>query len=375
MGESERLKLGNTVSIIGICCNIFLSAAKMLIGLMTGMISVVADGVNNLSDAGASILSLIGFRLSSVPADDEHPFGHARYEYISGLAVSFLVMLAGVELFKSSIKKLIYPEKVNLSVLVFGILILSILVKIVMSTMYFTAAKKIDSSSIMAAAADSRNDCISTGAVLVASLITYFTGFNLDAYMGLAVSVFVIVSGLGLVKDTIQPLLGATPDEKLVKRIENKIMSYDGVLGTHDLMVHDYGPGHCFASVHVEVPAQRSVLECHEMIDLIEQDFMASEHIHLVIHYDPIVTDDSAVGELRAYLEASIKDIDQSLSIHDLRIVPGEENTNVIFDCLVPRSCKIEEAKIIDRIKLKLKESYPNHTAVIKIDHSYVSLN
>jgi len=375
MEDNNRLKLGNKASVIGICANIALSASKMIIGLMTGMISVVADGVNNLSDACASILSMIGFKLSSVPADDEHPFGHARYEYISGLAVSFLVLLAGEELFKSSIKKMFNPVEPDLSVVVFIVLAISIIVKLLMSVMYTRVAKIIDSTTILAAAADSRNDCLSTGAVLIASLITYFTGFNMDSYMGLAVSVFVIVSGLGLVKDTIHPLLGSTPDEHLVSNIEKKIMSYEGVLGTHDLMVHDYGPGHCFASVHVEVPAERSVLECHEMIDAIEQNFLDTEHIHLVIHYDPIVTSDSAVGELREYLKNAAKNIDKSLTIHDLRIVPGEDNTNVIFDCVVPHSCPVKEADIIDMLKKKLKESYPNHTAVIKIDHSFVSMN
>jgi len=375
MNESERIKAGNTVSLIGICLNLTLAIMKLLIGIASGMISIIADAVNNLSDAGASTVSLIGFKLSSRPADDEHPFGHARYEYISGLVVSFLVMLAGVELFQDSVKKLISPEPADLSIVTFIILALSIMVKLGMSLLYGKVGSKIDSATILAAAQDSRNDCISTGAVLIASLIMYFSGIDLDAIMGILVALFVLYSGIGLVRDTIKPLLGTTPDEEVVKDIEKKIMSYEGVLGTHDLMLHDYGPGHFFGSVHVEVPAERNVLECHEIIDQIEMDFLQNDHINLVIHYDPIVTSDERVGTIRHYLKEEAAKIDSSLTIHDLRIVPGEDNTNVIFDCVVPHSCKVNEADIVKELSKKLAKEFPKHTAVIKVDHSFVSLN
>ena len=301
-------------------------------------------------------------------------FGKAAL-VLGGLVVAFLVMIAGVELLKSSITRVFHPEDIEFSVLMFVILIISVVVKASMAGFYLISGKKIGSPTILAAAADSRNDVISTSSVLIASFISYHFGVNLDGYMGMFVAAFILVSGIDIVKDTIKPLLGTTPSEELVNEMEQKILSYEGVLGTHDLMVHDYGPGHCFASVHVEVPAERNVLECHELIDKIEQDFEEEKGIHLVIHYDPIVTSDEEVGSIRSYLKKEATKIDSSLSIHDLRIVPGEKNTNVIFDCVIPMSLKKEENRICEELKNKLTEKYPDHTAVIKIDHSFVAVN
>lgn len=373
--EENRAKYGQLSGIIGIFCNILLAVSKLVVGLVSGMISIIADSVNNFSDAASSIISLVAFKISTRPADDEHPFGHARIEYISGLAVAFIVMVAGFELFKESIRKIIEPSEIAFSGVMFVVLGLSIAVKLGMAVFNYRLGRKIKSTVVLATAADSRNDVIATSTVLAATFISYFTGKNLDGIMGLLVALFVLYSGIGLIHDTIKPLLGTTPDDDLVENIETKIMGYEGVIGTHDLMVHDYGPGHCFASVHVEVPAERNILESHELIDRIEQDFLNDCEIQLVIHYDPIVTSDEAVKTIRHYLKDCAKDIWEGLSIHDLRIVPGEANTNVIFDCVVPNSCPVKEERICDLLKDKLREEYPNHTAVIKVDHGYVSLN
>lgn len=372
--EDKRAQYGKFAGMLGIFCNVILAVSKLVIGLLSGMVSIVADAINNFSDAASSIISLMGFKLASRPADDEHPFGHARFEYISGLAVAFLVMLAGIELMKNSVEKIIHPAEIDFSAAMFIVLVFSIIAKAAMAVFNYSLGKKIDSTVILATAADSRNDVITTSAVLVAALISYLFNLNLDGIMGVFVAVFILVSGIGLVRDTIEPLLGTAPTENEVKKIEEKIMSYEGVLGTHDLMVHDYGPGRKFASVHVEVPAERNVLECHELIDVIEQDFL-KEGLHLVIHYDPIVTSDECVKTIRSYIKKRIAEIDPLLSIHDLRMVPGENNTNVIFDCVIPYSCTIPEAEIITRIGEMIKEEYPDHTAVIKVDHSFVSLS
>lgn len=373
--DDNRNRAGMKAGIIGIICNIILASSKLVIGMMSGMVSVIADAINNTSDAVSSIVSLVGFKLASKPADEEHPFGHARYEYISGLVVSFLVLLAGVELLQSSFEKVLNPEEITYTWVMYLVLGLSIVVKLGMAIYNYSVGRRIRSETLLATGADSRNDVITTSVVLIAALVSMNTGINLDGVMGCLVALFIIWSGIGLVKDTIQPLLGTAPDEEKVKEIEQKILSYEGVLGTHDLMVHDYGPGRHFASVHVEMAAEQNVLECHELIDSIEQDFIINEGMHLVIHYDPIVTSDEAVGDIRGYLKKEAKEIWEKLTIHDLRIVPGEDNTNVIFDLVVPYGCPVEEAEVKRLLSEKLREDYPHHTAVIKVDHSFVSVS
>lgn len=371
--EDNRAKYGQLSGMVGIACNIVLAGSKLLIGILSGMVSIIADAVNNFSDAASSIISLVAFKISTRPADDEHPFGHARIEYISGLAVAFLVMIAGVELLKSSVEKIIEPSEIKFSIALFVVLIFSIAVKTGMAIFNYRLGKKINSTVVLATAADSRNDVIATSAVLVASLVSYFAAVNLDGIMGILVALFVLYSGIGLVHDTIKPLLGTTPDDELVENIQKKIMGYEGVLGTHDLMVHDYGPGHCFASVHVEVPAERPVLECHEIIDQIEQDFKNDCQIELIIHYDPIVAFDEKTKNVRSFLKKEVKTIWEGLSVHDVRTVPGEKNTNLLFDCVVPNSCPISEAEVCEKLKSIIRAEYPDHTPIIKIDHSYVS--
>ncbi len=373
--DEKRVAYGKLTGKIGICCNILLAVSKLIVGLLSGMVSVVADAINNFSDAASSIISYIGFRLSEKPADDEHPFGHARYEYIAALVVAFLIMMAGVELLKTSVEKILHPNEITYSWGMYAVLLFSILVKLGMAVLNYTLGKKVNSTVIMATAADSRNDVLTTSAVVIAAFVSMKWGVNLDGIMGVVVAIFILVIGISLIRVTLEPLLGTAPDEETVKAIEEKVMSYEGVLGTHDLMVHDYGPNRRFASVHVEVPAERNVLECHELIDKIEQDFLLDNGLHMVIHYDPIVTSDEAVGSIRAYLKEQAKALSPSISIHDLRIVPGENNTNVIFDCVIPHSCPLSEASIERELSNRLVEHFPNHTAVIKIEHSFVSLS
>ena len=372
--EQERNRLGKLTGFVGIICNTFVATAKLVIGILSGAISIIADSINNFTDAVSSIVSYIGFKLSSKPADEGHPFGHARYEYISGLTVSFIVLVAGAELLISSIKKIVTPEATEYSIALFIVLAISILVKIGMALFNFIINKKVKSKTIKATIIDSISDSIATSIVLIGAIVSYKTGYNLDGYLGVAVSILVLYSGIKLIIETSSSLLGAAPSNELVNEIQKKIMSYDKVLGTHDLMVHDYGPDHCFASVHVEMSAEEDVLECHEIIDSIERDFLENNRIHMVIHYDPISTSEELVGELRQYLQQEVSKIKDGLSIHDLRIVKGENNTNVIFDCVIPHEYEKDENIIKARISKVLKDKYPNCSAVINIDHSFVSM-
>ena len=373
MGK-DRNRLGKLTGFVGIICNTFVATAKLVIGILSGAISIIADSINNFTDAVSSIVSYIGFKLSSKPADEGHPFGHARYEYISGLTVSFIVLVAGAELLISSIKKIVTPEATEYSIALFIVLAISILVKIGMALFNFIINKKVKSKTIKATIIDSISDSIATSIVLIGAIVSYKTGYNLDGCLGAAVSILVLYSGIKLIIETSSSLLGAAPSNELVNEIQKKIMSYDKVLGTHDLMVHDYGPDHCFASVHVEMSAEEDVLECHEIIDSIERDFLENDRIHMVIHYDPISTSEELVGELRQYLQQEVSKIKDGLSIHDLRIVKGENNTNVIFDCVIPHEYEKDENIIKARISKVLKDKYPNCSAVINIDHSFVSM-
>lgn len=369
-----RSGYGKMAGWVGIFCNILLFICKFLIGMISGSVSISADAINNLSDASSNIISLLGFKMGSKPADRDHPYGHARYEYLAGLFVAVLIMVIGVELLGTSIQKVRNPEPVQFSWIMVGILIGSILVKLWMAVFNRKVGKTISSDTLIATAADSRNDVIATGAVLVATLISHFANMNLDGWMGIGVALFIIYSGFGLVKDTLDPLLGQAPDPALVEMIQKKVMSYEGVLGTHDLMVHDYGPGRLFASVHVEMAAEDDVLKCHDIIDNIEKDFLENDNLNMVIHYDPIVTSDEAVGDLRKWLGEQVKTIDKEMTIHDLRMVPGETHTNLIFDCVVPFEVKLTDAEVKQRIQSLVSQEYLNYMCVITIDRSYAAM-
>lgn len=368
-----RLSYGNLAGITGIVCNVLLCAIKFFTGLFTGSISITADAVNNLSDASSGVITLLGFKLAGKPADPEHPYGHARMEYLAGLVVSFVILLIGVQLAGESVQKILHPAAATFGIVPAVMLVFSILVKLWMAGFYRSIGKKIDSTTLLAASADSRNDAISTGAVLLALLISAWTDLDLDGWMGMAVALFILYSGIGLIKDTLDPLLGRAPSEELTRRVEEKILSYEGILGTHDLMVHDYGPGQCFASVHVEMSAEMNVMRSHDIIDTIERDFHEQDHIHLMIHYDPIETGSEAVGTMRQWVAERVHAVSPLLSIHDFRMVKGELHTNLIFDVAAPSSYESTDAEIKQQIQRSVQENANGETyyCVITVDRSY----
>lgn len=368
-----RTAYGTFASVVCIVCNIVLCTAKGAIGAIAGSVAIVADSLNNLSDASSNIISLFGFKLASKPADAKHPYGHGRFEYLSGLAVAVLILVIGVELVRSSFEKIISPEPVEFNIAIVVVLTLSILVKLWMALFNKRIGARINSSTLIATAADSRNDVIATAAVLASTLVSEFAGVNLDGWAGLAVGAFIVYSGIELIRDTVDPLLGKAPDPEFVQHIYDKITSYPGVLDTHDLIVHDYGPGRRFASAHVEMAAEMDPLKSHDIIDNIEEAFQEEENILLVLHYDPIVTSDAAIGDLRRWIAENIRRIDQRLTIHDLRIVPGPTHTNVIFDVLRPQGLALDNEELADRVSRIVKEHEPHAVCKITVDDSYAS--
>lgn len=368
-----RTRYGQFAGIVGIICNIALCLGKGAIGLIAGSVSIVADALNNLSDAASNVISLLGFKLASKPADPGHPYGHGRYEYLSGLAVAVVIVIIGVELIQTSLDKVLNPTATEFSLAVVAVLVLSILVKLWMAVFNRTIGRRISSTTLEATAVDSRNDVISTGVVLVCAIVSHLTGIDLDGIVGIAVGAFIVYSGAQLVRDTVNPLLGQAPDPALVSHIQNKILGYPGVLGTHDLMVHDYGPGRQFASAHVEMAAEADPMESHDLIDNIEQDFKEDDGLIVTLHYDPIVTDDPEVKDLRNQINALVKTIDARLSIHDLRTVPGPTHTNVIFDCVKPADFDMDDEDLRARIATLVAVDHPQAICKITIDQSYVS--
>ena len=366
-----RLAYGNLAGIVGILCNVLLFVGKYLIGTIFGSIAIAADAINNLSDASSNIVSLIGFKLGSKKADEEHPFGHARYEYLAGLVVCVIIVAIGLSLAKESILKVIHPSEVDCNVLMIVVMLISIAVKLWMSIFNKKIGMKIESDTLIATAADSRNDVISTSAVVVATILCKVTGWNIiDGIAGIGVAVFILYSGIGLIKETLSPLLGKVPAAEFVNHITEKIQSYPGVIGVHDLMIHDYGPGNLFATVHVEFPAETPVIEAHEVMDEIERDFQ--EHMILTIHYDPIVEENEEVAEIRTFVSKAAKEFDERLSIHEVRLVQGKESSNVIFDCVKPAGFKASDSEITSYLQKRVTEWNPCYRCVIKIEQSYV---
>lgn len=366
-----RFAYGRMAGITGIACNIFLFAFKILCGFLSHSVSITADAVNNLSDASSNIISLIGFKMGSKPADREHPYGHARYEYLAGVTVTVLILAIGLELLKSSFTRLLHPEPVEFHILTVIILCLSIGIKLWMMLFNSKIGLLIQSGTLKATAADSRNDVLTTSAVLIATMISHYTNLELDALMGIAVALFILFSGFGLIRETLDPLLGKAPEPEFVKHVQEKILSYEGVLGTHDLMVHDYGPGRQFASVHVEMNAEMNPILGHEIIDTIERDFLENENLHIVIHYDPIAINDSRLCELRIFINNYVQTLNPEMNIHDLRLVPGENSSNIIFDCVVPPDCKYSQSELRQLISQTVTTNYPNTHCVITFDSSY----
>ncbi len=368
-----RERYGLLSSAVGIVCNLLLFAGKFLIGAFSKSVSIMADSVNNLSDAGSSVVTLIGFKVSGKPADADHPFGHARAEYIGGLVVAFMILLIGIEFSKSSLERILNPQPLQASAAAVLVLLLSIAVKLWMGSFNRYIGKKISSVALMATAQDSFNDVLTTAAVLLSLLLSHFTRWHLDGWMGLAVAFFILWSGFGIARDTVGPLLGQSPPHELVEEIEKRVRAYPGILGVHDLVVHSYGPRNWFASLHAEVCATDDILQSHDLIDNIERDVGEALHIHLVIHLDPIVMDDPALNELRAYTARCLQEIDPILSMHDFRLVRGQTHSNLIFDVTVPPGYRLSDRQLSRQLEEKIAELDAHYYTVITIDRSYLS--
>ena len=351
-----RAKVGSLSGTVGIGANVLLFGGKLLAGILTGSVSITADAMNNLSDASSSIVTLLGFKLAQQPPDEDHPYGHARFEYLSGLAVAVMIMLIGFELGKSSVQKILNPTAVAFSFVAAGVLLASIAVKLWLFLFNKKLGKLISSTTLEATAQDSRNDCVSTLAVLAAALVEYVFDIRIDGYVGLGVAGFILWSGWGLAKQTISPLLGEAASPELRERIVDYISLQPHVLGYHDLMVHDYGPGQRFASLHVEMDAADDPLYCHEIIDDMERECLRSHNIHLVIHYDPVITNDPEINRLRDCCMDVLRQQDSRLTLHDFRMVRGTGHTNLIFDVSLPHDLRGKEKAIQKELNARLNE-------------------
>lgn len=363
-----RRDAGKAAGGVGVATNLLLFVVKLIAGLLSHSVGVLADAVNNLTDSGSSIIMLVGFRLAGKPADEKHPFGHARIEYLCGVIVSFIVLFLGLQLGMASFEKIWAPEETAFTPLTLGILVFSALLKLWQCLFYRTVGGKLSSEALCATGDDSRNDVLSTLVVLVGAVITRVSGYNLDGFLGLAVAVFITVSGVRLILETGDPLLGTAPDPELVKAINKRILSYDGVIGLHDLAVHSYGAGQCFASVHCEVPAETDILVSHDIIDNIERDFLEQEHIHLVIHLDPVVTGDPRTNDLREQVRLCVAKACPEASIHDFRVVWGVTHSNVVFDAAVPYSLKLTDEQVRARIAGEVGKLDPAYRVVVNVD-------
>lgn len=366
-----RRAFGTLCGVVGIVLNIILFLIKLLAGTIANSIAITADAFNNLSDAGSSLITLIGFKLSGKKPEPEHPFGHGRIEYITGLIVAFIIILMGFELISSSVAKIISPQPVEFSLLPLLILIVSILIKLYMAFYNKNIGKKINSATLKATATDSLSDSIATFAVLLSTLISHFLKINIDGYTGVIVAVFILFAGYNAAKDTISPLLGKSPDPEFVKNVEEIVLSHDVAVGIHDLIVHDYGPGRQIISLHVEVPGNADIFEAHDEIDLIERTLKEKLNCEATIHMDPVVTDNEAITELKAVVVNLAKKIDESVTIHDFRMVSGPTHTNLIFDIVVPFSIKMSDEEIKEEIGRLVSEYNSSYFTVVTVDKAY----
>ena len=356
---------------MGIALNILLFLGKFLAGTLSGSIAITADAFNNLSDAGSSFITLIGFKLGSQKPDPEHPFGHGRMEYLSGLAVAVLIIVMAVELFKSSFDKILHPEVLECSAVIVLILIASIAVKIYMAIYNHSVGRKIQSAAMGATAKDSMSDTVATTVVLIATLVGAIWGVPIDGYCGVLVSILIFMAGFGAIKDTVGPLLGTAPEKDFVDKIEEIVMSHDIVKGMHDLVVHDYGPGRVMISLHAEVPHTEDILVIHDEIDNIEEELGDKLNCEAVIHMDPIIVDDEKVNEVKEYVCKIVHQVGEELNFHDFRMVSGNSHTNLIFDVVVPFKYKMSDEVIKKAIQEAIWVNYPRYNAVIHIDHAY----
>ena len=369
---SVRSAWGILCGIVGICLNLLLFAGKLAAGLLSGSIAITADAFNNLSDAFSSVVTLVGFRLASKKPDPDHPFGHGRMEYISGLIVSFAIILMGFELAKSALEKILHGGETEFSVLSFVILGVSVAVKLYMWLYNRSIGRRIDSAAMRATAKDSLSDAAATSAVLLSALAAHFLKLDIDGYVGAAVSLLVLYTGLSSVKETVDPLLGTPPDPDFVKRVREIVNTHPDAVGIHDMVIHDYGPGRVMLSLHVEVPGNRDIFELHDMIDTIENELREELDCEAVIHMDPVVTDDEAVHDAKHRVAAAVKAFDPSCSIHDFRMVSGPTHTNVIFDVVVPFSCKRTDEETAVGVKEAVSAIDPTWFAVVKVDKDYL---
>lgn len=367
-----RTAYGILSGVVGIVLNVILCAAKFLVGSLTGSIAITADAANNLSDAGSNIVTVFGFKLSSKPSDEDHPFGHGRIEYIAALIVSFLILFMSYELAKSSVEKIFNPEPVKFSMVSAVIIAVSIFGKVWLAFFNNKLGKKINSVAMMAVVKDSIGDILATSITLIALILSKFTALPVDGYLGVLVSLFVFYAGFGILKETIGTLLGRPPEKEFIEELESKILAYDGVVGIHDMIIHDYGPGRLFGSVHVEVPANVDICISHDVADIIEKDIEKDMGMHLVVHLDPIEIDNEFVNELRALTAQVIKDIDSSYTFHDFRVVSGPTHTNLIFDVVIPHEHKESRVEIASVISEKINEIDPTYFCVVNVEHNFV---
>lgn len=366
-----RAAYGTLGSVAGIITNVLLAILKYVAGMLSGSISVTADAINNLSDAGASIISFVGVKLSAKPADKGHPYGHGRVEYISALGVAFLVLLMGIELFKSSVDKVINPVPVKFSIVSLCILIFSILAKLWLGFFNKKLGKKINSAPMMAVMKDCFSDCLATGVAAIAIIVSAFSDINVDGYLGIIVAGFIFMAGFNILKDTMADLLGKPAEKEFVEEITNKILSYDKIVGVHDMIIHDYGPGRLFASAHAEVPSNEDIMEIHDVIDIIERDIFNELGMIISIHMDPIVVDDEKINALRQMTSNLVTEMSEEMSIHDFRVVDGPTHTNLIFDLIVPHKYKLSNDEVCKEIEENLSKIDERYFAVITVEHSF----
>mgnify|MGYP001041591944 CR=1 FL=1 len=365
-----RNLIGVIASIVGIIANCFIGVAKLVVGLIFSSISVASDGLNNISDTASSAVSLISFKIADKPADKKHPFGHARAEYLAAMIISFIIIMLGIELVKSSIEKIIENTASTFSFITIGILIFSIAVKIILFAYNFAMFKKIKSSTLKGVAIDCINDCLVSSVILISTLISHYLKVNLDGYFGIIVALIIIIQGIKLMISTFNPLLGEKADKQMVIDIAKAIQNYDGVLGLHDMIVHNYGPNRYFVSVHVEVDCKQDMLKSHELIDTIERE-LTTETTQLLIHMDPINKDDEESNKYKQMIASTAKQIDEKITIHDFRMVKGVNNNNLIFDIVLPMEFKLSDADIIEKLKDLVKEQDTTCNLVINVDRNY----
>lgn len=372
--QKVRTAYGILSSIVGIICNIFLFGVKLTVGMIINSISVMADAFNNLSDAASSVISFVGVKLADKPADKEHPFGHGRFEYIAALAVAFLILQVGFSLFQSSFQKVLHPENISFQPVLTGILCVSVLLKVWMMLFNRRLGKRINSTVMLATSADSMGDVFITLATIISSFIAGLTGLRIDGYMGVVVSVFVMLAGFRIAKDTLEPLLGQAVEREVYEQVTGMVMSYEGVVGTHDLVIHNYGPTHRMATIHAEVPSDIDVMKSHETIDRIERDVMEQLDIFLVIHMDPIEVNDVLVKEMRQMVVNTVADIEPAATIHDFRIINGEYRINLIFDLVIPYSYRKDSEQILlNRIEDAVHQYDERCQCIITMENSFIA--